>query len=355
MRATLMVYGATGFTGRLIVRSLLERGLRPLLGGRDETRLAAAAGEFGLETCVATLDDADALARAAARAEVVVHVAGPFVRTAVPMAEACLRASTHYLDVGGEALGIEALARFDAEARRAGLMIMPAIGFDVVASDCLCAHVARRLPDATRLELGISALGVMSPGSAKSFVEYAGQPIRVRRGGRLVDIVPGSLERVFDYGPVRGRRLSSALSWGDTASAWYTTGIPNITTYFETTPQLRAALAASRFMGPLMESAAMQAWMKSWADVVSAGPGEEQRATRRMTLVAEAIDAAGRCVASRTETPDSYAFTAATAARIAERVVAGDLEPGFQTPARVYGADFALSFDGVVREDLEAA
>lgn len=354
MRGTLLVYGATGFTGSLLVGALLEHGVRPLIAGRDERKLAAAAERLGVAYRVAELHDAKSLGTALGGVGVVVHVAGPFVRTARPMAEACLRAGAHYLDLGGEALGIESLARYDADARRRDVMILPAIGFDVVPSDCLVAHVARRLPGATELAIGIGATGFLSPGSAKSFIEYAGEPVRVRRGGALVCVPPGSLEHVFDFG-ARGRLASCALSWGDTASAWYTTGIPNITTYFEATPRLRMGLAFCRWFGPVMGSPSVQAVMKAYADMASAGPNAEQRASRRMMISVEAWDAVGRHAAARIETPDSYAFTVVTACAITLRVLEGDFEPGFQTPARVYGPDFVLGFEDVTREDVETA
>lgn len=352
MRFELMVYGATGFTGGLCVRALLERGVRPVLGGRSGRKLGALARELGLEFRVAPLDDPARLDDALRDVCAVLHTAGPFARTARPMAEACLRTRTHYLDVAGEAPPIESLAPYDAEARRQGIMIMPAVGFDVVPSDCLAAHVARRLPGAIRLEIGIAAMGFLTPGSAQAFLEYAGQPIRVRRGGALIGVPPGSLERRFDFGS--GERESSAVSWGDTATAWYTTGIPDVTTYFEVTPQLRAALAACLAWGRLLGTAPVQAVMQAFTQVLPDGPTPEQRRSRHMVIVAEAQDASGGRVASRLFTPESYTFTAMTAPRIASRVLRGDLEPGFQTPARVYGADFVLTFEGVRREDLAA-
>ena len=230
-------------------------------------------------------------------------------------------------------------------------MIMPAIGFDVVPSDCLAAHVARRLPGARHLAIGIAALGFVTPGSAKAFLAYAGEPVRVRRGGALTGVPPGSVERHFDVG--EGKRASSAMSWGDTATAYYTTGIPNITTYFELTPRLRASLAACLTYGRVLGSGPAQAVMQAYTDMLPEGPTAEQRRSRRMTIVAEAEDAGGRRVASRLRTPESYTFTGVTAPCIAERVVRGDLEVGFQTPARVYGPDFVLGFDSVEREDLE--
>src|SRR6185295_5073039 len=167
-----MIYGATGYTGRLITRRACALGLRPVLAGRHDGKLAALAAATGLEHRVAHLDDPDALARALDEIAVVVHAAGPFSATARPMVDACLRAGTHYLDIAGEIPVIEALARRDADARARGIMVMPGTGFDVVPSDCLAAHVARRLPGATRLFLGLTGLEFATRGSAKTLVEH---------------------------------------------------------------------------------------------------------------------------------------------------------------------------------------
>src|SRR5215470_16168250 len=85
MSDPLLIYGATGFTGRLMTRAALERGLRPLLGGRDESKLAAMADPLGLEYRAVSLADPNRLERALHDVRVVLHSAGPFSQTASPM------------------------------------------------------------------------------------------------------------------------------------------------------------------------------------------------------------------------------------------------------------------------------
>src|SRR3546814_17510964 len=104
------------------------------------------------------------------------------------MLDACMRTGTHYLDITGEIDGFEACAARDEEARKAGIMVMPGVGFDVVPSDCLAAHMKARLPDAVELTLAISGLGQMSRGTAKTGVERVGKGTRVPRDGRSVTL-----------------------------------------------------------------------------------------------------------------------------------------------------------------------
>src|SRR5262249_42277053 len=150
-----------------------------------------------------------------------------------------------------------------------------------------------------------------------------------------------------------GPRRSLNVSWGDVASAYYTTGIPDIETYCDSNPLLEAALVASQSFGWALGSRPWQEWLQALAGMLPDGPSARDRAAAEMVIVTEAIDAAGRCVRARLRTPEAYSFTAQTAAAICARILSGDVEVGFQTPARVYGPDFVLGFDGVRREDLD--
>jgi len=346
----LLIYGATGYTGRLLVEALRRRGVKPLLGGRNAAALASLAETTGCEYRVAALSDESALTSALAGVRVLLLAAGPFSRTADPVVRACLALGIHYLDLTGECVVLESLALRSEAARRRGCMIMPGCGFDIVASDCLARHVANRLASASYLAIGISGLVTRSRGSLRTIAEAAGLPVRLRRNGSIVMVPPGTLRRRFDYG--RGTGWSSAVSWGDVATAYITTGIPNTDVYFEETATFRFMLATSRSFGQFLQTPLAQAWMKTWAELAPEGPTPAERAAHSCVVVAEASAPSGHTVSSRMQTPEAYSLSAVTAATIAERVLAGDVECGFQTPGRVYGADFVLQFDGVSREDL---
>src|SRR5690606_35660895 len=166
-----LLYGANGYTGRLILERALAEGLRPLLAGRNAEEIGALAVRHGLESSVFPLDDARALEAALRETRVVLLAAGPFSRTSGPVVEACLRAGAHYLDITGEIGVFEAIAARDAEARAAGVALLPGVGFDVVPTDCLAAHLKRRLPPATRLALAFQGAGGVSRGTALTAVE----------------------------------------------------------------------------------------------------------------------------------------------------------------------------------------
>ena len=118
--ASFMVYDATGYTGSLIAREAVRRGMRPILAGRNAGNLATLAGELGLEHCAFSIDSPGAVADGLRGVQQFLNCAGPFSQTARPMADACLKGRTNYLDITGEADVFEALAKRDAEARAAG-------------------------------------------------------------------------------------------------------------------------------------------------------------------------------------------------------------------------------------------
>src|SRR5512134_2190762 len=146
-----LIYGSYGYTGQLIVERALKVGLRPILAGRSEKKLRAQAEQTSLDCRAFSLNDTAKLDSALLEVDAVLHCAGPFVHTFRQMAEACLRTRRHYVDISGEIEGFEALAAMGEEAKRAGVMLLPGGGFDVVPSDCLSAYVAGKLPSATHL------------------------------------------------------------------------------------------------------------------------------------------------------------------------------------------------------------
>jgi short subunit dehydrogenase-like uncharacterized protein len=348
----LLIYGATGYTGRLIVARALQAGLRPILAGRDATAVHTLAAAHALEARVATLDDPAVLDAVLRDVAVVLHCAGPFSRTSAPMVDACLRRGAHYLDITGELQVFEAAAARDAAAARAGVMLMPGTGFDVVPSDCLAAHLHRRLPEATALALGFRALGGVSRGTALTMVEGLGRPGWIRRGGVLTAVPPGWHTRTIDFGD--GPKLAVTIPWGDVSTAFHSTGIPDVRVYMSVHPRQLAMLRRSRWIGWLLRTSVVQRRMAAKVRAAPAGPDDLARANGVSLLWGEATTPDGRRVLSRLRGPEGYSLTADTAVRIAQRVLSGEAPVGFQTPSRAYGADFVLEVPGVVREDIDA-
>ena len=201
-----LIYGAYGYSGALIARHAVECGLRPLLAGRDGAQVAALASELGVDGRAIALDDAEGLRAALGEVGAVVHCAGPFVHTWRPMVEACLDSGTHYLDITGEADVFAGLGRLGPRAAAADLLLLPGVGFDVVPSDCLALHLARRLPEPRQLTLAFDAGGRPSRGTATTMLEHAHRGGMVRRGERCARCRPPGARARSTSGADRCRR-----------------------------------------------------------------------------------------------------------------------------------------------------
>lgn len=344
-----LLYGAGGYTGRLILTECLARGLRPILGGRSEAvrELAAA---HGLESRILGLDDPAALRRALAGIRAVLHAAGPFSRTSRPMADACLATGAHYLDITGEIGVFEALAARTDEAVAKGVMLLPGVGFDVVPSDCLAAHLKRRLPDAVRLRLAFQSTGGLSRGTATTMVENAGRGGAIRRAGVITPVPAGWKTIRVDLGS--GPVDVTTIPWGDVATAWYSTGIPDIEVYTRTSAALRFALKVSRRLSRVLASESLQRRLKARIQRGAPGPDEAARARGTSRIWGEVENPAGQRASARLTGPEGYTMTARTAVAALTRTLAAAATPGFRTPSLAFGPDFILSIEGVTREDL---
>ncbi|MFE2551182.1 saccharopine dehydrogenase family protein [Streptomyces sp. NPDC059355] len=197
--AAVTVFGAYGHTGRFVVAELLDRGLTPVLSGRDAGKLRALASEFpGLDVRPASADDPDALDRALAGAAAVINCAGPFAETAAPVIEAALRARIAYLDVAGEVEAVaDTFAGFADRAREAGVVVVPAMAFFGGLGDLLATAA---LGEATAAD-GIDIAFALSSWQPTGGTRGSGRVSRSRREGRRLVYANGRLELRTDAAP----------------------------------------------------------------------------------------------------------------------------------------------------------
>mgnify|MGYP000022019792 CR=1 FL=1 len=140
MPTRLMIYGCTGYTGKLIAQHAKERGLDPILAGRNRAKVEAVAAMYDLEHRVFPAQSAAQVAGNLVDVACVLSVAGPFSATANAMMNGSIDAGAHYLDVTGEIDVFELGFSLSSRAADRGVMVLPGVGFDVVPSDCLVAH-----------------------------------------------------------------------------------------------------------------------------------------------------------------------------------------------------------------------
>jgi short subunit dehydrogenase-like uncharacterized protein len=340
-----MIYGANGYTGRMVVAEAVRRGLRPVLAGRNADELAALARPHGLPVRAFALDDPLAVRTSLGGIDLVLHCAGPFSATSAPMLEGCLAVGAHYLDITGEIDVFAACHAADARARAAGIVVLPGSGFDVVPTDCLAAMLKRDLPTADSLVLAFEAGGGPSPGTAKTGVEGLAKGGRARIGGELQRVPLAWKTRTFDRDGET--RFAMTIPWGDVYTAYVSTGIPNVEVYMGVPPATATKLRRLRMLGPLLGFGPVQAYLKKQAGS-RPGPSDQARSASITTVWGEARDAGGREALRTLRTPNGYDLTVTAALGIVARLRDGARPAGgYYTPSKLMGADYVLSLPGV--------
>lgn len=336
--ATVMIYGATGFSGRRLASELAALPGGILLAGRSASRLAPLSRQLGQPWIAFPADGLEEAASALPALRLVVNAAGPFEATALPLMNGCIGLGLDYLDICGEWPVFEAACGLSAKARAADVMLLPGAAFSVAASDCLLLKASRIMPNVCRLRIAFSRPHAMSRGSAASALAVSGPDIRIREGGRLVTRPLGSLARAFDFG--EGPRMAVALSWPDLVTAPVTTGVKDIETYSETAPLVRASLSAQASFWPVLKATGATTLMRRAVDLWPGEPAMPDRGMHEMVLVAEAEDRWRRTAQLRMKTADGYSATVGITSAAVRRVLDGRRQPGFATPAGLFGADF---------------
>lgn len=345
-----LLYGANGYTGKLIIEECKAKGLKPVLAGRSREKIEALAREQDCPFEVFDLNDPQVIREKLGDHTLVVNAAGPFSKTARPMAEACLATQIHYLDITGEIQVFEALKELDATAKQTGIMIMPGVGFDVVPSDCVANYLKEKMPEAEWLELTIATRGSsISHGTLSTMVESLGEPSMVRRNGQIEEVRLAHKHKRVDFG--RFSRTVGTIPWGDVSTAYTSTQIPNIEVYSAMPMQTIRMMKYQQWFNPILRSGLVKKLMQAWIDRKVDGPTEEENQKGSSHVHGQVSSAAGKQCAVLS-CPEGYRLTALSTVHIAQKVLAREFKPGYQTPAGAYGWRLILEIPGTEIKDV---
>jgi short subunit dehydrogenase-like uncharacterized protein len=350
-KGQVLIYGAYGFTGAGIAKLASEYGITPVLAGRNEAKLKSLAESLGYHYLVLELENNhDNLVKVLRHFEIVLHIAGPYTFTAKPMLDAVVEAGTHYVDLTGENHVIQAQLDRDKEFKRANIMVMPAVGYDVVPTDCLNVYVAGKIASPTHLMVVLN--GDYTPvegaqasrGTMKSALEMLGRPLLKRENGEMVAMNPPKVLHRQEGGQ---QQTLLQIPWADMMTSYVSTGIPNIEVFQIQEGELPSWLlrvarsdAGRRVLGWLIDTFA------------PVGPPPDAQEKRQTQIVSTVSNAAGDTASAELITPEAYLLTFHSTLLVARRVIDGHWEPGFQTVGKVYGPDLVLEVPGVSRVDL---
>jgi short subunit dehydrogenase-like uncharacterized protein len=343
-----MLYGAYGYTGQLIAQEAKSRGHTPILAGRSAEKLIPVAENLKLEYEIFDLEDEKNLVNRLENIDLVFHAAGPYKYTSEPMIQACLKTGTNYVDITGEVQVFEQNFQYNNQAKDLGIAIISGVGFDVVPSDCLAKYISDKISEPTILDLGITAMSNPSAGTLKTMLEHYGVGQLVRRNGKLIRLEKVELSKI-QFSDME--RTVRPVTWGDLSTAYRTTNIPNITTYFPL-PKKFPNLLDSLGISPkdMIENKNVKEKVFRWIEGNIHGPDKNKRDTYRCYLWGQVTNDKGENVQAWVETMESYQFTAVAGVRCVEKLL--ELKPvGALTPALAFGADFLLEIPKITRFD----
>lgn len=350
-KSHLMIYGANGYTGRLITELAVSKGMKPILAGRSKAAIQEVAARYNLPYIVVDLNDKEALNDAVLMADVVLHCAGPFVYTALPMLEACMRNGAHYLDITGEIQVFEMIAAKNSAIKEAGIMALPGVGFDVVPTDCLAAYLKKQLPSATHLTLAFAGLGGgISHGTASTVVINLDKGGAVRLNGKITPVPNAFKLRNIDFGSKVLQTIT--IPWGDVSTAYHSTGIPNIEVYTAASNMMIRAYQMAESLQWLVKRNFVKKFLQTRIDKSITGPSEQKRKKARSIIWGQVTDEKGNSATARLTLPEGYTTTALAAVNIAQKALSGNAPIGFKTPSLAYGPDLVMEIKGAVREDI---
>ncbi len=340
----ILVYGAYGYTGKLIVDEALTHDLSIVLSGRSQEKVKSMADELRLPHRVFDLKEPNEVAKNLKDIDLVIHCAGPFEFTAEVMAKACILSKSHYIDITGEYQVFDMLHQMDANAKEEDIMLLPGAGFDVVPSDCLANMLKAELPDGDQLELAFTSQGgSLSRGTAKTMIENIHKGQYYRAGGELKNKKHGAAVKQIDYGEFE--QISVGISWGDISSAYYSIGIKNIEVYTGSTEKQVKQMKWANWLKPILAMRWVKNLLKKQIDKKPAGPSDEKRSKASMLLWGRISDG-NKIIEKRLKTPNGYTLTAKTTVLISRKIINGDFKPGYQTPGSAYGSGLILEIDG---------
>jgi short subunit dehydrogenase-like uncharacterized protein len=323
-----MIYGATGYTGRMAAEHANAAGLPLVLAGRSAQPLASLANELDVEHRAFDLSNRDAIDAALAGVSVLLNCAGPFMRTAEPLMRACLRAGVHYLDISAELDSYRLAEEWDEAATAAGVMFLPGSGGSVAMLGCLAGHAASRVVSPRRIAMALHVSGSMSRGSAISAREnLVTETLRYLDGHLVAQTAGETASFNFGDGPVP----CFAVTLPDLVTIARATGAPVIETFVHVSGN---------------------AFPEGDVADLPEGPSQAERDAHPYQAAAEVTAPDGEVVRSVLHTVNGYSFTPMAAAEAARRVLSGQVRPGFQTPAGLFGNGFAETIADTCIVDL---
>ncbi|OJJ07155.1 hypothetical protein ASPVEDRAFT_88410 [Aspergillus versicolor CBS 583.65] len=324
--APLIIYGATGYTGQMASENAKALNLDFSIAGRTNDKLQSLASSLDVPYSVLDVNNHGLIDSALKDASVLLNCAGPFIRTAKPLMEACIRNKVHYLDVSAELGSYQQAYKLDEDARNAHVMLLPGCGGSVAMLGCLAGHAVEIEPtkSPTNIDIALHVAGAMSRGSAISAAGTITEECLQVVNNSLAQKDPGEAKE-FNFYDGNGYVASFPVALPDLFTLQISTNAPNIRTYVHTS-------------GDSFPTGDLQSLPR--------GPTDAQRKASPYSAAVTVTFQDGTSRTAVLHTVNGYTFTGMAAVEAAKRVLDHQVKAGFQTPVQVFGKEFIHSVPG---------
>ncbi|KAI3201016.1 hypothetical protein DTO027I6_6119 [Penicillium roqueforti] len=320
--ATLIIYGATGYTGRMASENSKRLNLDFVIAGRSEKKVKDLASSLDAPYSVFDVNDSAIIDSALQDASVLLNCAGPFTHTAKPLMEACIRNQIHYLDVSAELETYQQAYKLGEYAKNGQVMLLPGCGGSVTMLGCLASYAVDSVKKPIQIDIALRVTGSMSRGSAISVAEnITGECLHVVNGSFAI----AGKTTEFDFDDGHGRVTSFPVTLPDLFTLQRSTPVSNIRTYVHAN-------------GDSFPSGDLQS--------LPDGPTDAQREASPYSAAVIVTSQEGTPSTAVLHTVNGYTFTAVASVQAAKRVLDNQVKIGFQTPVQVFGKEFIYSVPG---------
>lgn len=340
-----MIYGAYGFTGAWLAKTATDCGLQPIIAGRNALKTKRLALRLNLDFRVFDIDDDRSVENNLKDIDLLYNLAGPYCKSAPTLVEACLRTKTHYMDLTGDLEIYDFLYSLDDVARESNILIMPGVGFNIIATECVAAHTVKKLPSCDSLDIVMATQAKPSKGTFKQMI------MLLPRGGFEIKenaLHQSSIQKSdLDVKFPDKNRTTFTIPIGELIACHKSLGIPNIQTHYALSSSW--AMMADNMIDIIAKFSSKSYGKKvltGFAANYAKGPSKESMLKDKAYVYAKASSEEGIYAETMIQTPEPYYFTVLIAVEAIKRVLEGDYV-GALTPVEAFGSSFIFEVEGV--------
>lgn len=345
MQKKWMIYGAYGYTGKLMIREALKKGKKPIIAGRDDKKLYKFSQDYDLKYKYFELNDIDEIAANLEDIDVIYNLAGPYSQTSDNIIQACIKSKTHYLDLAGEIEIYENAFSYNSQALANNIAIICGAGFNVVATESAAALASSMIDNCDTIEVAMAALTSPSYGTFSQTMEILPKGGKTIVNGEYVNSAIGSERKFISYGDLN--LMSYTVPMGELPVIKRSCEANNIKVYLSLSKPLSTTFdffhdSISKFSSKRYGKVILKKFAKHFIK----GPTIRQNMNENAYVWATAASKTGAKAEIVISTPEAYYFTVKVGVKIVEELMSGNYS-GALTPVQAFGKDMILGFNDV--------